>query len=118
MSRPLLRRLIGIVAAYALALQPVAAASIPHASQEAPVFCSGAIGHDPPPATDGRERACCLNAYCGALIGIAPQGLGVALPALERPTAMAEPLTLAPVKWRYPRSRAPPPRTDLGLRLV
>jgi hypothetical protein len=108
MSRVLLRRLAVIVCAYALALQPVIAASLLQRSQGSQVFCSGASDNGAPPAGHGSDVACCLSAGCGSLSAVVPYHTMVVSLSGQIGTVVDEPQMLTPAPERYPRSRSPP----------
>jgi hypothetical protein len=108
MSPNVFRRLIAILAAYALALQPITALALMQGSPHGLVLCSGADRDGGPPASQKRDVACCLGSCCGLSVASAPQALSIVLARnCNRLVAVSAP-TLAPVPERYPRSRAPP----------
>jgi hypothetical protein len=109
MSRQLLRRLLAIVAAYGLALQPIASAPVVHDWDGAARLCSRAGDDTAPPSEREHEHACCLGTCCPGLFG--PVAMSAA--ALQSRAAVPQfPLLAAQVfampKARYPQSRAPP----------
>jgi hypothetical protein len=113
MSRAVLRRLGVIVAAYALVLQPIAAASVALALHSTLVFCSGASGDSAPPAGHRPQDACCLTGCCGVLIRPMPPAVFLVLPQIKTSAAVVHAQVFAPAWERYPRSRAPPMRPAL-----
>src|ERR1044071_2587424 len=109
MSRQLLRRLLAIVAAYVLALQPILRAPVLHSANGAAQLCSRAGDDTAPPSERAHEHACCLGTCCPGLFGPAPAPAAALQPRLvaqQFPRVAAQVLTLP--KARYPQSRAPP----------
>lgn len=109
MSRPLLRRLLAIVAAYVLALQPIARITVLHSFDGAAQLCSRAVDGTAPPSE--HEHAYCLGMCCPGVFGPA----STPTVALQSGAALQQfPLFEAQVfalpKARYPQSRAPPAR--------
>jgi hypothetical protein len=109
MSRQLLRRLLAIVAAYVLALQPIARVTVLHSFDGADQLCSRAVDGTAPPSEREHEHACCLGMCCPGVFGPA----STPTVALQSGRAVQQfPLFEAQVfalpKARYPQSRAPP----------
>jgi len=107
MSRILLRRVVVVVAAYAVALQPIVAAGIARATHDSQVFCSGSSDHSPP-IGHRSDAVCCLSACCTDLAAIVPVRMAVVLTEARPEAAVSEPAALSPAPERYPRSRSPP----------
>jgi len=108
MSRVLLRRIAVMAWAYALALQPIIAASLLQLPHDSQVFCSGAADGGGAPAGHGQDVSCCLSACCASLNAVVAQRATLISLSGRMRTAVAEPQTFAPAPERYPRSRAPP----------
>jgi hypothetical protein len=108
MSRNVFRRLIAILAAYALALQPIVALALTQGPPHGLVLCSGADRGGGSPASQKRDLTCCPGSGCECFAALAPQALSILLARdCNRLVARSAP-KLAPVPERYPRSRAPP----------
>jgi hypothetical protein len=108
MSRVLLRRLAVLVWAYALALQPIIAASLLELPHDSQVFCSGTADGGAPPVGHGPDVACCLSACCAGLSAVVAQRATLVRLSGRIRTAITEPQAFVPAQERYPRSRAPP----------
>ena len=109
MSRQLLRRLLAIIAAYVLALQPIARVTVVHAVDGGTQLCSRAADETAPPLEREHDHACWLGTCCSGLAG--PASVPVLVlkpkPALQRFPPVAAEIFVLP-KARYPQSRAPP----------
>jgi hypothetical protein len=108
MSRMARTRLVAILVAYALVLQPVvAAALLLQVSGDRLVVCSAGDNESGLPV--GHERdACCAAACCGSSLGLAPRGGFVVLASRGQPV-MAAPAELWRIdQEREERARAPP----------
>jgi hypothetical protein len=107
MSRVVLRRIIVVVAAYALALQPVIGTAFFQADVDSAVLCSGS-GHHAPVTGSCPDIACCAR-NCADLL-LAPPASTFRLVVLPgtRTSDVHQTVQLAPLRYRRPLSRAPP----------
>ena len=111
MSRQLLRRLLAIVAAYGLALQPIAWTPVLHSWDGAAQLCSRAGDDKAPPSEREHEHACCLGTCCPGLFGpVAPPAAALQSQAAVQQFPVLVAQVFALPKARYPQSRAPPAR--------
>src|SRR5271166_1103576 len=108
MSRTVLGRVVAILAAYPLALQPITAAALVQVSHTGQVTCSGANPHSAPPASHGQDVACCLSSCCAASVALPLHEASVVLPETRNGFLAASAPAFAPAREPYPRSRAPP----------
>lgn len=101
----LLGRIVAVLAAYALALQPITVAALAQVSRVGPVICSGA---DAPPASHREDFACCLSSCCGTLAALSPPSARIVPPQQQAELMTPAAPTLAPARAHHPRCRAPP----------
>jgi hypothetical protein len=115
------RRAVALVAAYALALQPLVAtlAWATHAAGLVPgqaIICQSVLpgGSDSRGAPTGSDRVCgcCTTAMCGASVVAAnlPRSIGIPLPHPEQPVVLAKDFAAVPQVMPSGRycPRAPP----------
>ncbi|MBV9238813.1 MAG: hypothetical protein JOZ94_23490 [Xanthobacteraceae bacterium] len=109
MSRQLLRRLLAIVAAYILALQPIARVTMLHGWDGAAQLCSSAEDGTAPPIGHEHEHACCLGTCCPGLFGpISPPAVAFQARPAAQQFQLLETQVCARPKARHAQSRAPP----------
>jgi hypothetical protein len=108
MSRTVRGRIVAVLAAYALALQPITAATLTQGPYLGPVICSGVDPDNTPPAGHRQDIACCPSSCCGALVEPLPLNASLILPEAAAEFAPATAPAVAPVGTHHPRSRAPP----------
>ena len=80
MSRTVRRRIVAVLAAYALALQPITAAALMQGPRPGPVICSGVDPDNAPPPGHRQDIACCPSSCCGALVEPRPPSAFLILP--------------------------------------
>jgi hypothetical protein len=104
MARP---RVVAVLFAYVLALQPIMAAALVHVFTGDPVLCSGADQESGLPADHERDT-CCAASCCGSTSALAPRYGLVVLTAREAPST-GEPAPCGHLdQQREARARAPP----------
>src|SRR6516165_4277044 len=108
MSRTVRGRIVAVLAAYALALQPITAAALTQGPYLGLVICSGADPDNTPPAGHRQDIACCPSSCCGALVEPVPPSASPILPEAGPEFVPATEPAVAPVGTHHPRSRAPP----------
>jgi hypothetical protein len=103
-----LGRIVAVLAAYALALQPITVAALAQVSNVGSVICSGANPDNAPPASHREDLACCLSSCCGTLAALSPPSARIVPPQQQAELMTPAAPTLAPARAHHPRSRAPP----------
>jgi hypothetical protein len=117
----IVRRTVGLISAYALALQPLIASLtwVAHAASLVPgqaVICRGAVpgGNDGRglPAKSHKVCGCCMAANCGTMVGTAdfPPTISVFAPAIGQRTISVAVFAVPPQAMPSERycPRAPP----------
>ena len=108
MSRTVRGRIVAVLAAYALALQPITAAALTQGPHLGSVMCSGADPGSTPAPGHRQDVACCPSSCCGALVEPLPPRASVIQAEAVADFVPAATPAVASVRTHLPRSRAPP----------
>jgi hypothetical protein len=108
MSRTVRGRIVAVLAAYALVLQPITAAALTQGPRPGPVICSGVDPDNTPPPGHRQDIACCPSSCCGAPVEPRPPSAFLILPEAAAEFVPAAAPAVAPVRTHHPQSRAPP----------
>jgi hypothetical protein len=100
-------RLVAILIAYVVALQPIMAAALVQVFAGDPVLCSGADQESGTPANHERD-SCCAASCCGSSLALASRKGFVVFPAGKAPSIAAPAPCCRPDQQREARARAPP----------
>ena len=104
-----LRGVLAILAAYALALQPMVRVTVLHAFNGVTELCSSTADESAPPIDREHDHACCLGTCCSGLFG--PDSIIAVAPGStvgSQLFPLSQPQVLTQTKGRYPQPRAPP----------
>ena len=102
MSRTVRGRIVAVLAAYALALQPITTAALTQGPYLGPVICSGVDPDNTPPVGHWQDIACCPSSCCGALVEPLPPSASLILTEAAAEFVPATAPAVAPVGTHHP----------------